>query len=313
MKYIKNVKDNNPVVFNIIKNAFLNNKISHAYLFSANSENTIIDEPMFLIEILISDDPFNEKIRSINSYVDLEIIDNEGKIIRKDQIINAIKKMNNKPFEKDGKKILLIKNIENANKQSLNSLLKFLEDPTPNTFLIFTTNNLTKIIPTIKSRVQIINIKPPLAREIINILITNEGFSKEDAKLFSSFTSNIKFAKKYKNNHFIEIKKELINTFENALNKKEVIYTALFSMLNKDNAILILNLINLFFNDIWKIRHGIETSFNNDVLLRKYADLDFNYKSALNETTDFLKNLNANLNFDLYKNKYLLMLKELYG
>jgi DNA polymerase-3 subunit delta' len=48
----------------------------------------------------------------------------------------------------------VIKNIENINAQSLNSLLKFLEEPHGDIYAIFTCKNINNVLPTIKSRCQ---------------------------------------------------------------------------------------------------------------------------------------------------------------
>ena len=55
-------------------------------------------------------------------------------------------------------KFYVIENIENSSKSSLNSLLKFLEEPTPNTYAIFTTTNRELLLNTIISRCKIIRL-----------------------------------------------------------------------------------------------------------------------------------------------------------
>lgn len=54
------------------------------------------------------------------------------------------------------KRTFIIRSIERASLPALNAMLKLLEEPTKNTSFILTTNNLNAIIPTIKSRCQII-------------------------------------------------------------------------------------------------------------------------------------------------------------
>ena len=53
---------------------------------------------------------------------------------------------NNKP------RFILIDNIENLNKNSVNALLKIIEEPNENIFFILINNNEKKILPTLKSR-----------------------------------------------------------------------------------------------------------------------------------------------------------------
>tara|TARA_B100001057_G_C22636631_1_gene866511 strand:- start:13 stop:933 length:921 start_codon:yes stop_codon:yes gene_type:complete len=76
---------------------------------------------------------------------------------------------NNKP------KIVLIDNIEFLNKNSINSLLKVIEEPSDNTFFILI-NNDKNILPTLKSRC--LNFKVVLSneksKEIINKILDND-------------------------------------------------------------------------------------------------------------------------------------------
>lgn len=48
--------------------------------------------------------------------------------------------------------IYIINLVENMNVQAINSLLKFLEEPPANTYAFLTTENETKVLPTILSR-----------------------------------------------------------------------------------------------------------------------------------------------------------------
>lgn len=56
-------------------------------------------------------------------------------------------------------KIILVEDIENLNIASSNAVLKILEEPNKNCFLILTCGNFAQVLPTIKSRCQIYKIK----------------------------------------------------------------------------------------------------------------------------------------------------------
>ena len=49
-------------------------------------------------------------------------------------------------------RFILIDNIENLNKNSVNALLKIIEEPNENIFFILINNNEKNILPTLKSR-----------------------------------------------------------------------------------------------------------------------------------------------------------------
>ena len=120
MNYGDSIKETNPVAYRIIKNSIENNKMSHAYLFSATKSVTIGNEPLFLIQSLISKDPFNSKeLRSVFAYPDFTVIDGSTDLIKKEFVINAVNKLHQTALDEAGVKILLIKNVENG----VNSIL----------------------------------------------------------------------------------------------------------------------------------------------------------------------------------------------
>ena len=84
---------------------------------------------------------------------DLFIIDN-------DYSIESVRKINwflsQLPYNHQNK-VVLIKNIENLETVAQNALLKNIAEPGNNNYFIITTQNQSKIIPTIISRCQIIN------------------------------------------------------------------------------------------------------------------------------------------------------------
>ena len=55
-------------------------------------------------------------------------------------------------------KVYIIEEVEKMNQHASNSLLKFLEEPAQNIYAILITSNLNKVLPTIKSRCQILMI-----------------------------------------------------------------------------------------------------------------------------------------------------------
>jgi DNA polymerase-3 subunit delta' len=80
-------------------------------------------------------------------------------IIDSDYSIEAIRKIENflQKFSYNHKnKVVLIKNIENLEIAAQNTLLKNLEEPGVNNYFILTTQNQSKILPTIISRCHLI-------------------------------------------------------------------------------------------------------------------------------------------------------------
>jgi len=80
----------------------------------------------------------------------IDLID-EKKIIDVAQIREMIAYTNKSSFN-NMPRFILIDNIENLNKNSVNALLKIIEDPNDNIFFILINNNEKKVLPTLLSR-----------------------------------------------------------------------------------------------------------------------------------------------------------------
>ena len=91
-------------------------------------------------------------------YDDLIWINSKYNLLKKENIIEIKEKFSYPSNNVVDLKFYVIENIENSSKSSLNSLLKFLEEPTPNTYAIFTTTNRELLLNTIISRCKIIRL-----------------------------------------------------------------------------------------------------------------------------------------------------------
>ena len=68
------------------------------------------------------------------------------------------------------KKIYIISEADTMRTEAANAILKLLEEPPANLMLILTTSNIYKILPTIKSRCQLMRFKPMSGDEIQEIM-----------------------------------------------------------------------------------------------------------------------------------------------
>ena len=245
MKYEKNIKENNLIAYTILQNAINNNKVPHAYLFSAQQNQKIEEEYLFVIEKLIS----KNKIRDPLTYPDLNIIDGSNNIIKKEYIVSAIEQLQQTSLDEIGKKFLVIKNIENSNAHSINALLKFIEEPTKNTYILITTNNLGMVLPTIKSRSQIIDLKPKNI-ENIAIELENNNIPKTFSKILSNSGNSTEELLDIMQNNFVNLYKNIINILKKSIKNNKQLTISLYSLMNKNNYKNILILLRQFFNDI---------------------------------------------------------------
>ncbi len=86
-------------------------------------------------------------------------------------------------------KVVIIKDAQFLNVQAANALLKTLEEPQANTYLILLANNREQLLPTLISRVQHTHIYPPNAKTLSDWLI-KQGIKQPDQSLFPLFKNS---------------------------------------------------------------------------------------------------------------------------
>ena len=152
-----------PIVYQTLKHALNKQKLAHAYLFSGPA-GTMKKEAAYLLaqSIICKGDDFACEQCDIckrivaNEYADLKYIDGRQTSIKKDDILSLQKDFNKTGLEQAGKKIYILDHAENATPDALNSLLKFLEEPTNDMTAILIVDQLDRVLPTIVSRCQTI-------------------------------------------------------------------------------------------------------------------------------------------------------------
>ena len=124
------------------------------YILS-NTENFKYDSK----KLTINKENRSFKLLQNNSHPNFYLIDllNDKKIIDVAQIREMITYTNKSSFN-NMPRFILIDNIENLNKNSVNALLKIIEEPNENVFFILINNNEKHILPTLKSRCLTFNI-----------------------------------------------------------------------------------------------------------------------------------------------------------
>jgi len=117
------------------------------------------------------------KMLQNNSHPNFYLIDllNDKKNIDVNQIREMIAYTNKSTFNNMAR-FILIDNVENLNKNSVNALLKIVEEPNDNVFFILINNNEKYILPTLKSRCLTFKINFTFDQSIdVSNLILNEN------------------------------------------------------------------------------------------------------------------------------------------
>ena len=134
------------------------NKLSHAFLVETNNIDKCLDDIKTIIKIINKNDENDvEKLIDLGNLPSLVFIESDGSSIKKAQIEEMMNKFSTKPIYSKYNNYVII-NAEKMNDSSSNALLKFLEEPEDNIIGFLIVNNKENVLPTIKSRCEIIHV-----------------------------------------------------------------------------------------------------------------------------------------------------------
>lgn len=186
------LKEQQPVVYHTLKNALENDKLAHAYMFSGGYGTPKKETAYLLAQSILCDEEGYacetcstcERVRN-NEYADLIYLDGTDVSIKKDDILKLQTAFHKTGLEAKGKKIYILDHAENATPDALNSLLKFLEEPTNDMIAILIVESIDRVLPTIVSRCQNIPFIPLSAKHCFATV--KEELNELDAYILSSF------------------------------------------------------------------------------------------------------------------------------
>lgn len=166
------------------------NKISHAYMIEIDDYDKDFNCILDFVKLILSSNDNNNDIESLvdsGNYPDLKIIEPDGNIIKKQQVIKLQEDFRNKSFL-NNKMIYIIKEAEKLNDSSANTILKFLEEPEDDIVAILVTSNRYKVIETILSRCQVLSLQDnSLSFEISDNIIDLIKFIVKKDDLFINY------------------------------------------------------------------------------------------------------------------------------
>ena len=186
------------------------------------------------------------KLMQNNSHPNFYLIDllTEKKSIDVRQIREMINYTNKSIFN-NSTRFILIDNTENLNKNSINALLKIIEEPSENIFFILINNSEKNILPTLKSRCLIFKISLTF-NESLNISSSILGknvleFINYDLISYYNSPGEIINLFNFANEKAINLNDHTVSSFINLIIENN------YYKKNKLVKILLINLIELFF------------------------------------------------------------------
>lgn len=202
MKKWADIEDEQPIATKILQQMLIRKRVAHAYLIYGE-EGTGKETVGYLLAKSLfcknseQAEPCNQcnECKRIDSgnHPDVHWIRPDGASIKKEQIAHLQKEFTYTGLESN-QKIYLISDADLMTVNAANRLLKFLEEPSRQTTAILMTANSQGMLDTIKSRCQIITLKP-LSPRLMQKALEDEGILPENARLFSVVMPNIEQAR----------------------------------------------------------------------------------------------------------------------
>lgn len=299
-KYLKE----QPIVTKLLLNSINNNKLVQAYLFVSNDKSFLMQYSLdFSKKIICDDDKKISKMIDENTYPELVIIEPINNTIKKEQLISLQEAFSVKPTL--GKKMVYIINgAEKLFTSSANTILKFLEEPSDDIVAILLTDNLQKVLPTIKSRCQILNFENKKDKEVDIIYKNYKNYYKSiefntDTYLekVNNIINFIKKLDKNKLNTFIYFKQDIFDIY-----------------INKEDFMFLFDFILYFYYDILNLKlqrdlYYLE-EYKNDLLeVGKNNSLD-DIRNKIQIIEDVNNKLQTNMNLKLLIDDFIIKFSE---
>ncbi|MFC2948808.1 DNA polymerase III subunit delta' [Virgibacillus sediminis] len=298
MKTWAEVADVQPLAGKIITNSIKKHRVSHAYLLQGARGTGKEDIALLIAKVLFCEsrndvEPCHRcnacrRIASGN-HPDVHWIEPEGQSIKIEQIKNLQKEFTYSGLESN-QKVYIIKGADTLTLNAANRILKFLEEPSRQTTAIMMTENSQSIIPTIRSRCQIIDLQPLNPSQFQQHLI-EEGMTREDAVLMSALTNNVEDAFAWNSDEwFADARKLVVQLTEMFVSQPEDVYLFIHNhwvqhFKERNGQEQGLDLLLLAFKDILYYHIGNEKALvfftQHDALLEKAA-MAFSQEKLIN-------------------------------
>ena len=274
------LKEYQPIIYKTFVNALETKKLSHAYLLSGSIGMPLRETAIFLAKSLICDKPnplaCNECITCIRvdegNYPDLMVFDGENAKIKKGDIEKITSTFDKTALEEKGIMIYVLHLVETMTPIAVNSLLKFLEEPGKNIFAFLTTENESKILPTIISRTQVLRFRE-IDREKIIKDAENLGVFAEDAEILSGFYNDGNTIKEISESKDYEVAKQCLTDQLNSLliSPEDAVFTSqrfiVPALKQQSSARLYIKMLTEIFKEL------LNLSVNETITLKSYDNI----------------------------------------
>lgn len=299
------------IAYKIFKNSISKNKLSHAYLINTNGYHKGFDFAKAFAKYLLC--PNNETgshecsvchLVDNNSYSEFKVIESDGLWIKKEQTDELQEMFSMKSLS--GRKVYIINGVENLNISASNSILKFLEEPEEGIVAILITDNIYKVLGTIVSRCQVINLNNVQVKSDDMLLNVGNQLYNDSDKI-NEFVNDSESINKI--GHVIDFIEYLYSNKLDTLVYINKYWNDFFK--GKDDYLFAFNIMIMFYSDVINYKMGndiILSEFKSNI--EKFSELDYNIiNKILNLIMEVREDLYSNVNLNLLMDKFIIKME----
>lgn len=223
-----------------------------------------------------------------NNHPDVVTIMPDGLSIKVEQIRYLKSEFNKSGVESD-RKVFIIQDAQKMSIGAANSLLKFLEEPSGNITAFLLTSEPQKLLPTIISRCQEVEMQQLTSGQLEQELIS-ESISEKNSHILANLAQSVVEAKKINDNeNFDKILATVNNWYQKLLRKDLLSFVMIQSKIigliqNKEDQNLVLQVIILTVRDTVLERFGL----TEEIVFKE--NIDFIQQNTAQITNDKLVN-----------------------
>ncbi|MDQ0222283.1 DNA polymerase III subunit delta' [Streptococcus moroccensis] len=191
---IEDLKKQQPKVFSEFQQIVQTGRLAHAYLFLGNFAS--LEMALFLAQALYCQDlkeglPCQEcrncRLIEAGTFSDVKRLAPTNQVIKTDLVREVMQDFSQSGFETDHH-VLIIEGADKLHVNAANSLLKFIEEPQSKVNIFLISNQEERILPTIKSRCQIVHF--PKNEGLMREELEQAGVLKTQAQLLAALSSS---------------------------------------------------------------------------------------------------------------------------
>lgn len=311
-----------------LENSIKTNRLAHAYIFeggkgTGKKEIALQLGKSFLCKERQGANPCQECVdcRRVDSsnHPDVHVISPDGQSIKKEQVQHLQKEFTRRGMEST-QKFYIIEHADKLTTGAANSLLKFLEEPDAPTVAVLLTEQIHMLLPTIRSRSQILTFSPLSPEQLIQAL-ENEGIPKAIATLTASLTTNYEEAIELcKDSWIVQGRTLVLQLTEEMDTRRHQVFLTLHEKWlphfnTRDQLELGLDMLLLWYRDVLfaQLQQSANYVFIDQVdVLAEHAlrSSQQRISQQLTAVFDAKRYLSANVNPQLLMEKLLLKLQE---